>query len=131
MSNADQPNPHLNHLLAAVPPDEMEALRPELETVPLSFKQVLYEAERPLEHVYFPHRGVVSMVAEMEDGSAVEVATVGPEGIVGLPIFLGDTTVPAEASSRFPERPHGWTRRRSGGRLHAPPSCTCFCRAIP
>src|SRR4051794_13744742 len=100
MSTAD--NPHLNHLLAALPADEMEALRPELETVPLIFKQVLYEAERPLEHVYFPHRGVVSMVAEMEDGSAVEVATVGPEGIVGLPIFLGDTTVAGRGFVQVP-----------------------------
>src|SRR3954453_13723743 len=97
MTTADHPNPHLNHLLAAVPPDEMEALRPELETVPLTFRNVLYEAERPLEHVYFPHRGVVSMVAEMEDGSAVEVATVGPEGMVGLPVFLGDTTMAGRA----------------------------------
>src|SRR3954454_12240235 len=100
MSTAD--NPHLNHLLAALPADEMEALRPELETVPLIFKQVLYEAERPLEHVYFPHRAVVSLVAEMEDGSAVEVATVGPEGIVGLPIFLGDTTVTGRGFVQVP-----------------------------
>jgi CRP-like cAMP-binding protein len=102
MSTSDDPNSHLNRLLAALPADEMEALRPELETVPLIFKQVLYEAERPLEHVYFPHRGVVSMVAEMEDGSAVEVATVGPEGIVGLPIFLGDTTVAGRGFVQVP-----------------------------
>src|SRR4051794_36252780 len=102
MSTADDPNRHLNHLLAALPADEMEALRPELETVPLIFKQVLYEAGRPFEHVYFPHRGVVSMLAQMEDGSAVEVATVGPEGIVGLPIFLGDTTVAGRGFVQVP-----------------------------
>jgi CRP-like cAMP-binding protein len=95
-------DPHLNHLLAALPPGEMGALRPHIQTVPLTFKKVLYEAERPLEHVYFPHRGVVSMVAEMEDGSAVEVATVGPEGMVGLPIFLGDTTIAGRGFVQVP-----------------------------
>jgi CRP-like cAMP-binding protein len=94
--------PHTNHLLAAVPAEEMEVLRPDLETVPLAFKQVLYEPERPIEQVYFPHRGVVSLVTEMEDGSSVEVATVGPEGIVGLPVFLGDTTIAGRAFAQVP-----------------------------
>jgi CRP-like cAMP-binding protein len=96
------PNPHLNHLLAALPADEMEALRPDLKTVPLAFKQALYEAERPVRQVYFPHRGVVSLVTEMEDGSSIEVATVGPEGIVGLPVFLGDTTIAGRAFVQVP-----------------------------
>ena len=81
--------PRINRILAALPPEEMDALRPLLETVKLSYRQDLYEAGRPVEHLYFPHRGVLSMVTPMPDGSAVEVATIGPEGMAGIPVFLG------------------------------------------
>jgi CRP-like cAMP-binding protein len=92
----------MNRLLAALPAEEWEILRPDLEEVPLPFRQGLYEPERPVEHVYFPHSGVVSLVTEFEDGSAVEVGTVGPEGIVGLPIFLEDETMACRAFVQVP-----------------------------
>src|SRR5215210_2986906 len=95
-------SPRLNQLLAALPPEELEALRPDLENVPLAFRQVLYEPERPLEHVYFPHRGVASLLTQLEDGSSIEVATVGPEGIVGLTVFLGETTVSGKCFVQVP-----------------------------
>src|SRR4051794_2019872 len=92
----------LNHLLAALPSDEMAALQPDLEQVPLPFRQSLYEPERPIEHVYFPHRGVVSLVTEFENGTSIEVATVGPEGMVGVPIFLEDEVMASRAFVQVP-----------------------------
>ncbi len=77
-------------------------LRVRLEEVPLTFRQVIYEPETPFEYVYFPHSGVVSLVTEFEDGSAVEVGTVGPEGIVGLPIFLEDEVMAGRAFVQVP-----------------------------
>jgi hypothetical protein len=49
--------------------------------------------------VYFPLRGVISMVAQVDSApeSIVEVATVGNEGMVGLPIFLGADLTPGYA----------------------------------
>ncbi len=91
-----------NRLLAALPPEEWEIMRPDLEEVPLTFKMVIYEPERSFEYVYFPLAGVVSLVTEFEDGSAVEVATVGPEGIVGLPIFLEDEVMAGRAFVQVP-----------------------------
>ena len=96
----------MNRLLAAIPAAEMDVLAPDLERVPLRFKQVIYQADQPIESVCFPHQGVISMVQKMQDGTVVEVATVGPEGFVGLPVFLdahgtsGDAfaQVPGEAS---------------------------------
>jgi CRP-like cAMP-binding protein len=77
-----------NRLLANVPPGEREWLAPEFELVSLELKQMLYRENEPIEHVYFPVTGVLSLVSQMEDGRGIEVATVGNEGMVGLPVFL-------------------------------------------
>jgi CRP-like cAMP-binding protein len=92
----------MNRLLAALPPEEMEVLRPDLEAVPLTYKHTLYEPNRPIEYVHFPHRGVVSLLTEMEDGTVVEVGTVGPEGMVGLPVFLDASTIAGRAFVQVP-----------------------------
>jgi CRP-like cAMP-binding protein len=105
------PDSPLNRLLAALPPDEMEVLRPDLEEVPLAFKQTVFEANKPVEHVHFVHQGVVSVVQEMEDGTVIEVATVGPEGMVGLSVFLGGSEV---ASTAFAQVPGSASRMEAG-----------------
>jgi CRP-like cAMP-binding protein len=81
-----------NRLLARLPPDDYKRLLPRLEPVPLGPKHVLYEAHSPMHHAYFPSRGVVSALNVMEDGRAIEVATVGNEGMVGLPLLVGART---------------------------------------
>lgn len=91
-----------NRLLAALPLEEYERFLPNLETVSLPLKYVLYEPNKPIEHVYFPIHGVVSLVTIMEDGVAVEIATVGNEGMIGLPVFLGSEIIPMKAFSQIP-----------------------------
>lgn len=73
-----------------------------LELVSLELKQELYSPNLPIEHVYFPVDGVVSMLAQIDEGLMVEVATVGNEGMVGLPLFLGTNTTPGTAFSQVP-----------------------------
>ena len=94
--------PRTNRLLAALPPEEMDALRPLLETVRLPQRQSIYDAGKPIEHVYFMHRGVASMVMPMAEGAAVEIATIGPEGMVGIPVFLGAEQMPSQAFIQIP-----------------------------
>jgi CRP-like cAMP-binding protein len=53
---------------------------------------VLYSPEMPAAAAYFPERAVVAIVCVDEDGRQVETATVGNEGMVGLPLVLGATT---------------------------------------
>lgn len=96
------PPSRTNRLLAALPPEELEALRPDLEEVALVPKQDLYDVDCPVEHVWFVHRGVVSLVIPMQDGSTVEVGTVGPEGMVGLPLLLGARTMASKAFVQIP-----------------------------
>jgi CRP-like cAMP-binding protein len=94
MSKKTKPSaaPHGNRLLARLPPEEYLRLLPHLQLVSLALKHVLYEARSPIDYAYFPNRGVVSALAVMEDGRAIEVATIGDEGMVGLPVLVGAKT---------------------------------------
>jgi CRP-like cAMP-binding protein len=51
--------------------------------------ETLQAPEAPIERVHFPLSGVVSLLAELSDGQSAEAATVGREGMVGIPVFLG------------------------------------------
>ncbi|MDZ4876468.1 MAG: hypothetical protein CLLPBCKN_005888 [Chroococcidiopsis cubana SAG 39.79] len=98
-------NPHHaveNQLLASLPREEYERLVANMELVPLTFKQVLYAPNESIQYVYFPKSGVVSLLTLMEDGTAVEVGTVGNEGMVGLPVFLGSNKIPGQALAQIP-----------------------------
>jgi CRP-like cAMP-binding protein len=58
-------------------------------------RQSVYEQGETIDEVVFPLDGVFSLVTVMDDGRAVEVATVGNEGFVGLPVFLQSTLTSA------------------------------------
>jgi CRP-like cAMP-binding protein len=81
-----------NRLLATLPAEEYQQLAPHLEVVHLEAKQVLASPEQPIHYVYFPRDAVISILVPMEDGTAAEGATIGNEGMVGLGVFLGDST---------------------------------------
>jgi CRP-like cAMP-binding protein len=103
-----------NRLLAMAPPEEREQLAPEFELVDLDLRQMLYEEGQPIEHVYFPINGVISLVSQMEDGRGIEVATIGNEGMAGLPVFLQATLTSAHmAFSQIP----GQALRMPAGRF--------------
>ena len=78
-----------NRLLAGLASSERERLLPRLTEVFLKVKTVLFEPGQPIDAVYFPLDGVISLVTPLEDGAIVEVATVGNEGLVGVPVVLG------------------------------------------
>src|ERR1700761_3993084 len=65
------------------------AISSQLETVHLSVRQTLYEDGSPAHDVYFPIDCVISVVTTMDDGSAIETATVGYEGMCGAQVALG------------------------------------------
>ena len=72
-----------NKLLSALPRAQYSLLAPHLATVSLASGAVLSEPGDEVDHVYFPHSGMLSLLAVMRDGKAVETATVGREGVVG------------------------------------------------
>jgi CRP-like cAMP-binding protein len=91
-----------NRLLSLLSDQDYERLRPHLSHVVFDYKKSLYEASRPIEHVYFPIDGVASMVITTADGLSAEVGTIGSEGIVGLPICLGDRQAPSTVYVQVP-----------------------------
>ena len=64
----------------------------------------MFDAGGPIEHVYFPQNCLISIHTRMSDGMAVEIAAVGREGLVGLPVFLGGEQTPSTAFCQIPGR---------------------------
>lgn len=79
-----------NRLLAALTAADAAALSPHLQPVGLAAGEVLYRPGDHFEHVYFPRSTGISVLTLLADGTVVEGALVGREGMVGLPLFLGD-----------------------------------------
>jgi CRP-like cAMP-binding protein len=72
-------------------------LLPNLEAVKLPLGESLYKSGDVIEHVYFPETGLVSLVTHMQDGTAIEVGLIGKDGMVGIPVLLGDDIAFEEA----------------------------------
>src|SRR5215213_5340855 len=79
-----------NRLLAACGEEAMRDLQPHFHEVSLAVGRVVHEVGQPIEHVYFPSSGVISIVTVMRNGDGVESLTVGREGAAGLLCSLGD-----------------------------------------
>ena len=91
------PFPKQNHLLASLPEADFQRWLPQLELVRLTLGQVLYEPGAKLEHVYFPTTSIVSMLYVMKNGESAEIAVVGAEGVIGIPLFMGGDTTTSRA----------------------------------
>jgi CRP-like cAMP-binding protein len=91
-----QPLPLRNHLLAALPPDELQWLIPRLERVELTLRQVIQRSEQPITAVYFPETGWISSLQMLSDGGAAEVGHAGREGMAGLSLLYGVDTSSVE-----------------------------------
>jgi CRP-like cAMP-binding protein len=89
--------PRQNHLLGALPAEEWDRLRPQMELRRMPLGHVLYESGDSMRHVYFPTTSIISLLYVMEDGSSAEIAIVGNEGIVGISLFMGGETTPSRA----------------------------------
>jgi hypothetical protein len=91
-----------NKLLACLPPADFARLRPHLKTIPLKVKQILHPINEPIREVFFLNGGVASMTTVMKNGSMVEIATVGDEGLVGINAFFGGAMLSGETMLQVP-----------------------------
>jgi CRP-like cAMP-binding protein len=92
-SRSDQPS----RFLAALAPESFARLAPELETVEMRTKVVLWEPDKPIRSIYFPHSCVMSIIVPLRGDIAVEAGTVGREGFLGVPVLLGADTTSTQA----------------------------------
>jgi CRP-like cAMP-binding protein len=91
-------DPRQNGLLAALPTDAYARLLPYLEWVQLPVGHVVCESGMPMSHVYFPTTAIVSLLYVMEDGRSGQIAMVGNDGVVGIPLLMGGETTPSCAT---------------------------------
>ena len=82
--------PLKNRLLASLPEDLYARIAKDLRMLKVEVGVPLLQHGMPVTDVYFPNGGVYSVTNQMNDGSLVEVATVGAEGMLGVAVFLGD-----------------------------------------
>jgi CRP-like cAMP-binding protein len=86
-----------NHVLASLPSEVFEQLRPHLRNATLTLGEVLVEAGAPLTRVYFPHDGVISLVVRLLDGGSVEAGMVGRVTVFGAAVALDGGMILNEA----------------------------------
>ncbi|MBV8518287.1 MAG: Crp/Fnr family transcriptional regulator [Acidobacteria bacterium] len=90
-----------NRLLQNFPADALQDLQSSLERVTLDYGQPLIVPNEPIQHVYFPLSALASLVTVLEDGTTVEAGSVGREGMVGIPILLGEPTTPMQTVTQI------------------------------
>ena len=89
--------PVSNIILLSISDSDYNSLRPHLEYVSLPNHLVLHEAGGTLESVYFPNRGLISLVVVMKDGKTAEAGIVGKEGFTGTLAAVGLSRSPLQA----------------------------------
>ena len=104
-----------NAILATLPPELFDKLRPFLKVVELRRRSVINEANRPVDAVYFIESGVISRVARTQEDGSVEVAMVGRFGFIGVSVLLGTMTALHRTVVQIP----GQALRISAGDLQA------------
>lgn len=82
-------DPRSNRILRLLTLDEFNRIIESGKVVELTAGDVLHEAGEEIDAVYFPLRGVLSILAVLSTGEAIEATAVGREGMAGLPVFLG------------------------------------------
>jgi CRP-like cAMP-binding protein len=96
-----------NRLLAMLDDATLHAVAAQLEPVPLSLRQNLYEERQTMTHAWFPAEGVLSMLgAASAAETPVEVGTIGSEGMLGVAVFLGAQESPGTVFVQVEGR--GW-----------------------
>jgi CRP-like cAMP-binding protein len=111
-----------NRLLAALPQDAFATMSRDLRQVSLAQGKSLFEPGAPLNDIYFPQSGMISLMVVTAGGRAVEISTIGREGAVGLHGALGErfsfTRAITQIGGRFSTIPAG--RLAQFVREHAP-----------
>ena len=90
-----------NRILGALPDEEFGRIAPHLNAVTFEKDEIIYLSEAPIEYVYLIESGLVSLLSTTETGSTIEIAMLGKEGVVGLPVILKNRIIPYEVRVRF------------------------------
>jgi hypothetical protein len=92
-----------NRLLACLPAADFLRLHPHLHIRPVTAKQIFHPLNSRISEVFFPNGGVASVTMGMKNGTMVEIATVGDEGLLGISAFFGDDLLGGETMMQVPD----------------------------
>jgi len=90
-----------NIVLRELTPKDYERITSAAERVTLATKEKIWQANQPIQNVYFPETAVISLVTLLDAGS-IEAITIGNDGFVGLPIFHGPGSTVTHANCQMP-----------------------------
>jgi CRP-like cAMP-binding protein len=90
-----------NRILAALPDEEFARLLPHFESVHLEKGEIVYLTGDHIQYAYFLDSGLMSFLSTTETGSTIEVAMVGNEGLVGLPVILRNRITSYQVTVQF------------------------------
>jgi CRP-like cAMP-binding protein len=91
-----------NQLLDALKRSARRSVLDHMDRVSLELKDTLYQDNQPIENIYFPVKGVVSWIQSVGNGKSIEIATIGSEGFVGVPVLLGSDRTQGKAFPQIP-----------------------------
>ena len=91
-----------NSILSRLPENEIKQVLPTIRLIPMTFRQMGFEPYTPITNVDFPDSGLYSMVTLVDNEDEVEVATIGWEGMVGLPLVMGSNTTSQRVFCQMP-----------------------------
>jgi len=86
-----------NALLASLPSVDRKRVLLHLKRVSLSFGDILYQPDQAIRRVYFPVTALISLLATVDGGPALEVGMIGREGMLGVPLVFGVKQSPVRA----------------------------------
>ena len=86
-----------NHLLAALPADELANIKSKLKPVSLELGESLYESGDKMDYAYFPTTAIISMLYIMENGATAEIGIIGNDGLLGVTLFMGGDSTTSRA----------------------------------
>jgi CRP-like cAMP-binding protein len=95
-----------NHILSSLSPEDAAFLAPQLSPVEFPLRFVVEKVRRPVEHVYFPDDGILSVVAEVGSDRQSEAGTVGRDACTGFSVILGGDRAISTIYAQVPG--HGW-----------------------
>lgn len=91
-----------NRVVASLRPAARQFIAARVHTRPTFAGEIIYEDGAPFTHAVFPHSGLLSLMAEMEDGRSVEKASIGPEGFLGFVLLMGGGNAISRSVVRIP-----------------------------
>src|SRR5690242_17198200 len=85
---------HRNRLLAALAPEDLRLLEPQLSSILLERRRMLEASQKTIDYVYFPETAIASVVAVAGRDERIEIGLIGCEGMSGLSLLMGDRKSP-------------------------------------